>query len=91
MRCEQCVSITSLAGILKHVHIMFPLYACMCSHLTLVVHTNVVEFSNDSGAHICMYMHDITLISGHQLSKFVCTYVRTVCANVGVMFEHSYL
>ena len=54
------------------------------------MHTNVVEcimLSNDSGTHNVHYvcMCDITLISGHQLSKFVFEF----CANVGVMFERS--
>ena len=33
VRCEQCLSITSLAGILKHVHIPIVCVFCMCVHV----------------------------------------------------------
>ena len=65
VQCQQCLSITSSAGIMKRVYTYVPIVSfvcvCMCSHLTLVsAHQRFsIMVSNDNRAHhhVHIYMY----------------------------------
>ena len=94
VRCEQCLSITLSAGILKHGHIPCLLY--VCAHVLTSYSSQCTQhcgmcasimLSNNSGAH---NVRDVA----HQCqnSCFLICIIKCfgLCANVGVMFERSY-